>query len=107
MTTYTYADEYLKNHVTDARETRAIIEVSQHGVAITEWVTRLVILRAYIITCQECMKSAEDTFATKLKAYRDDYKDALSQARAAQALLDAGDGQTGGGSMFTVPIERA
>jgi hypothetical protein len=108
MTTYTYADEYLKNHVTDARELRATIEVQQHGVSIVEWVTRLVILRAYIITCMECMKSDSDTFAAKLTAYRNDYKDALSQARAAQNLLDAAAGkQTGGGSMFTVPIERA
>lgn len=106
-TTYTYSDDYLRHLVTDARETRAVVEVSQHGVLPEEWVTRLVILQAYIITCLECMKSADDTFSAKLAAYRKIYADTLSQARAAQALIDAENGGTGGGSMFTVPLERA
>lgn len=108
MTTLTYSDGYLKNLVTDARELRAMVEVAELGTLPANWVTRLTITRAYMITCVECMKEPNDTFAAKLTAYRKDFDQALVQARAAQALIDAEAGTlTGGGSMFTVPIERA
>jgi hypothetical protein len=60
-----------------------------------------------MVTCLECMKEPNDTFAAKLAAYRKEFDLVLGQARAAQALVDAASGKlTGGGSMFTVPLER-
>lgn len=107
MTTLTYSDAYLAKHVTDAREVQAMGFVADLGTLPEAWVTRLSIIRAYIVTCQECMTNKEDAFSAKLKAYESEFKTALASARAAQALIDAGDGNnTGGGSMFTVGLER-
>jgi hypothetical protein len=107
MTTLTYSDAYLRTLVTDARELRATVEVAELGTLPANWVTRLTIIRAYMITCTECLAEPNDTFAAKLSAYRKEFDQALVQARSAQALIDAAAGKlTGGGSMFTVPLER-
>ena len=73
------------------------------------WVTRLTILRAYIITCTECMKSPDDVFVSKLSAYRKGFDNAMPQARAAQpaAQTAAGTAPTGGGGVFVIDLQRA
>lgn len=107
--TYPYADGYLAPHVTPARERQAIADVGDAGVFPAAWVQRLVILRAYIITCLECQKSAEDMFSAKLASYRKEYADALTQARAAQLAAEdaAGTPHTGSAGIFTIQLERA
>lgn len=109
ITTYPYADAYLARHVTPAREEQAIREVAMSGTFPGDWTQRLVVLRAYIVTCQECQQSSEDTFATKLASYRKDYADTLPQARAAQqaALEEAGTVSQGGGGIFSIDLQRS
>ena len=104
-----YTDAFLASRVTQVREDQAIADVAELGTLPATWVTRLQVLRCYIITCQEMMQSDDDTFAAKLKAYREDYKTAVQQARAAQAIVDANSGAPvlGGGSLFTVNLERS
>lgn len=102
----TYTDAYLAPLVTQAREAQAITDVAALGTLPAEWVTRLTVIRAYVITCLECTQSPEDLFTVKLKAYRTDYADNLAQARAAQAVIDAGSGTAGGASFFSVALER-
>ena len=80
---HTYFDAYLKNHVTEERETRAATDVADLGAFATEWVARLVVLRAYIIACLECQAQPDDLFAQKLKHYRGEFDSVLGQARAA------------------------
>ena len=101
---YTYADSYLAPLVTPGREDRAVADVSDLGALPAAWVARLVVLRVYVLTCQECQKAPDDTFSAKLSTYRKEYADTLAQARAAQAA-QASPG--GGGSFFSVPLERA
>lgn len=102
--TNAYDDEYLRPLVTEARETRATADVASLGTLPAAWSTRLVILRAYIITCIDCMRADGDTFHAKLRAYRTEYDQTLQLARAAQATIDAGTGSGGGGmgSLFGV-----
>lgn len=109
VTSYPYADAYLARHVTPTRETQAIQEVGEAGTFPDAWVARLVVLRAYIITCLECQQSPEDLFTAKLASYRREYTDALQQARAAQQAADAlaGTAATGGAGIFTLSLERA
>jgi hypothetical protein len=108
--TQTYHDAYLSHLVTQDREDRATSDVADEGAFPASWTSRLIVLRAYIITCQESMKMADDTFDTKLKAYRGEYKDALVSARLAQAAAVAAAGgpsaPAGGGSFFTVDLVR-
>jgi hypothetical protein len=102
----TYADAYLAPLVTVEREARAIADVADLGTLPAIWVQRLVILRAYVITCLESQKSPDDLFAAKLAAYRREFEDALKQARIAQSAA-AGGTSSSGGSFFTVDLERA
>ena len=103
----TYPDAYLAALVTQARETQAIADVAALGTLPAAWVTRLVILRAYIITCLESGRAPDDTFATKLAAYRKEWPDTLTRARSAQAAVDASSGAgKPGASPFTVGLLR-
>lgn len=105
---HTYADAYLASRVTQAREDQAISDVADLGTLPAAWVSRLTILRVYIITCLEMMAGPEDTFSAKLSAYRKDYDAALLQARAAQAQVDAAAGTPrGGASFFSVDLQRS
>ena len=79
-----YTDEYLSSQVTVEREQRAMADVRVMGTFPLSWTNRLVELRAYIITCQECMQTPDDVFATKRKAYVDEFEASLNLARAAQ-----------------------
>lgn len=106
--TYTYHDAFLASRVTDEREDRAIADVEDLGTLPADWVERLSVLRAYVIVCNECMTSSEDTFAAKATTYRKEYAEALAQARAAQQIADAAAdvGPTGGGSLFSIDLQR-
>ena len=106
--TYTYADAYLAPLISKSLETRAVADVADLGTLPASWVQRLVVLRAYVITCLECNKAPDDTFAAKLSAYRKEYADQLARARAAQDAVNATAG-TGSpsSSPFTVSLERS
>lgn len=101
-----YTDAYLSPLVTEAREAQAAADVAELGTLPAGWVTRLTVIRAYIITCLESIRQPDDVFTLKLTAYRKDYADALTQARAAQAVVDAEAGGGGGSSFFSVGLER-
>lgn len=105
---YSYADAALAPRLTQAREDQAIEEVAVLGTFPDDWVKRLVVLRAYIVTCIESQMSTDDIYAAKLASYRKDFNDALPQARAAQAAADADAGkpQRGGASFFTIDLQR-
>lgn len=105
---HSYTDAFLAPRVTQAREDQANDEVTQLGTLPEAWVSRLTVLRCYMITCTESMQSNDDTFAAKLASYRKDYDTALPQARAAQAKAEAeaGTPSTGGSSFFTVDLSR-
>lgn len=106
----TYHDAYLSPLITQDRENRAIAQVADEGVFPSSWTSRLIVLRAYIITCQESMRMPDDTFDAKLKTYRSEYKDALVSARLAQLAASSAAGgssaPSGGGSFFTVDLMR-
>lgn len=104
-----YMDAFLAPRVTQAREDQAISDVAALGTLPAAWVSRLQVFQTYIITCRESMSSADDTFAAKLASYRKDYDTALRQAQAAQKIAEAAAGkpQLGGGSLFTVELNRA
>lgn len=103
MPTYTYYDAFLKLHITDDRETRAAADVATHGDFAPEWIAKLVVIRAYIITCMECHAQADDLFAQKLKVYRNEWDTVLSQARS--AITDPVTGQKQ--AIFSISLERA
>lgn len=109
--TYTYHDAYLAPLVTEAREAQAIADVADLGTLPSSWVERLVRLRAFIITCLECQKTPDDTFAAKLAAYRKEWPTTLQEARLAQSVIDAaangGGPSSVGGGFFFVGLERS
>ncbi|HOU64454.1 MAG TPA: hypothetical protein PK861_00280 [Thermomonas sp.] len=108
---HAYLDGYLSTLVNEAREAQAISDVDVFGTLPAAWVTRLVILRAYVITCLECQKAPDDTFAAKLSAYRKEFEQVLVLARQAQTAVDAANTasapQGASGGYFTVEIHRA
>lgn len=105
---YPYTDAFLAPRVTQAREDQAFSDVADLGALPVAWVARLTVIRCYMIVCTESMQSADDTFAAKLASYRKDFNDCLPQARAAQAAAQAAAGAkpTGGGSFFSVDLQR-
>lgn len=105
---YPYADAYLAPLITQAREDQAVEAVTMLGTFPADWTQRLTVYQSYIIACTECMKSVDDVFSAKLTAYRKMLADALPAARAAQAAADedAGVAPIGGGSIFTVDLQR-
>lgn len=100
--THTYFDAYLKTHVTPEREERAAAEVAALGTFGADWRARLVVRRAYVITCLECQASPDDLFAQKLKHYRQEFDALLVQARAA-TLAPTGKPF----ALFSIGLERA
>lgn len=100
MLAYAYADAYLRTHINEDREARAIADV---GDAYAEpWKGKLVVLRAYVITALECQAQPDDLFAQKLKHYRAEYDAMLVQAKAATQTDTGGAGLV----VFSVPLER-
>lgn len=99
----TYTDEYLASEVTETREARATADVDAIMTFPEAWRDRLIELRAYIVTCQECMRGmADDIFYAKLKAYKDEYESALITAKAA-----AKDAELTTAPILSIRIERA
>lgn len=102
----TYADKYLAPLVTVDIETRATEDVADLGTLPAGWVAKLVVLRAYLITCVESQRTPGDTFEAKLAAYRTEWRDTLAGARKAQAAIDQAAG-TSSGSAFSVELFRS
>ena len=99
----TYTDEYLASEVTPPREARATADVDAVMTFTEAWRERLIELRTYIITCQECMRgTTEDLFYAKLKAYRDEYESAMITAKAA-----AREAEMTTAPILSIRIERA
>ena len=97
-----YTDEYLSGQVTIEREQRATADVAVQGDFPLQWRNRLIELRTYIITCQECMQTPDDVFASKLRAYRDEYEVSLNLAKAAQRA-----GEDWAAPILSIRLERA
>lgn len=107
--TYTYPDAYLSPLVTQAREDQARADVALLGTLPAAHVARLVVLRAYVITCLESQRTADDTFSAKLATYRKEYDQALTQARQAQAAASqasTGTGSNSMGSFMSIELHR-
>lgn len=110
--TYFYPDAYLQPLVTESREQRAIADVAGQFEATTAlpafWKQRLVILRAYVITCQESQRAPEDLFTAKLKTYSAEWDKAGPAAIVARdAEASGGSGvAVGGASFVSVSLER-
>ena len=81
--TLVYADSYLKNLITEERETRALADVDRIATFPTEWREKLGVLRGYVMTCLESNAESEDVFSVKLSQYRKEFDATLLQARAA------------------------
>ena len=102
MPTLYYTDNYLKALVSDDIETRAMDDVSVLGQFSDQWFERLAVLRAYIIACNENVKSDGDIFMSKADLYSKEFNSTLSRAKAAMAA-------TSGKSpmVLSISIERA
>jgi hypothetical protein len=100
--TYTYADAYLKSVVTEDREDRAMADVAAVATFAAEWVQKLTIIRAYILTCLECQAQPDDLFSQKLKHYRQEWESALASAKAATVDEDLNPMPT-----ISISLERA
>lgn len=101
-----YTDGYIASQVNEDREERAAEDVAQYGTLPVNWVQRLTMLRAYIITCLECAKNPEDMWSVKLGFYRKEFDSALQQARAAQSVIDAQNNSASSAGIFTIPLLR-
>lgn len=99
----TYTDAYLKGRVTDQIEFRAYADVDNIATFESEWRNRLVVIRAYIITCMEQGSSETDVFSQKLKEYRKEFDFLLNQAKNSLAASNTGSNI----AQLTIPIERA
>lgn len=99
----TYTDEYLASEVTPSREARAAADMDAVMTFPEAWRNRLIELRTYIVTCQECMQgTTDDLFYAKLKAYRDEYESAMVTAKAA-----AREAEMTTAPILSIRIERA
>jgi len=108
-TTYAYFDPYLLPLVTAEREARALADVvAQRADFPAAWLERLVRLRAYVITCQESQKSADDLFSVKITQYQKEYDRTLPLANAAAdaALVAAGDTALPMRSFVSIELHR-
>lgn len=110
-TTYTYPDAYLAQFCTEAREARALADVTVLEARLpagqgfsAAWLERLTIAQCYIIACVENQADKEDLFTAKLKTYRDQLSIWLPQAMADAAATA---GAVGGLGLFSIPLERA
>lgn len=101
----TYTDGYLKSLVTDEIEGRAEEDVKAINAAYPEpWISKLIVVRAYILTCGENCKSDTDIFHTKLKFYEGEWKSQLNNANAA---FNAGSKTPTLYGSLSIPILRA
>ncbi len=102
---YTYTDKQLTEIVTDPLEARAIEYIESLGTfpeTPIDWKGRLVVLRVYLILCQEHAAAQDDLYSVKLKNYRNEFDAVLSSAR--DAAQEAGEEFN---PLFSIPIERS
>ena len=80
----TYNDKFLSPLISEDIEGRAEEDVMAINDGYTDpWKTKLIVCRAYIITCMENCKSADDIFHVKQKAYESEWKNQLGNANDA------------------------
>ena len=71
---YDYYDEYLKQNISPHTELRAKTEINYLKLKNEFFISKLVVLKAYIICCLENQTSADDLFAVKLKQYKAEFE---------------------------------
>lgn len=100
-----YSDSYLKNLVTSDIEDSAFEDVNAINPNFPEpWKTKLVVIRAYILTCGENSSSKEDLFHSKISFYRDEWKTILKAASDAYNALAT---TTTKSYFMSIPIARS
>lgn len=77
---YDYYDEYLKQNISPHTELRAKTEINYLKLKNEFFISKLVVLKAYIICCLENQTSADDLFAVKLKQYKAEFEAVLALA---------------------------
>jgi hypothetical protein len=77
-----YSDAYLGPLVTTDRQSRAVLDVDLIGAFTVAWRDRLIVLRTYILICQESVANSDDIFSKKLQVYEQEFNRVLSLARA-------------------------
>ncbi|TXI24624.1 MAG: hypothetical protein E6Q61_04310 [Nitrosomonas sp.] len=79
-----YNDKFLAPLATPERELAAKEYIESIGTIPEPWKARLIVLRTYIIICNESLKGTpDDIFSAKLKTYRQEYADAVERGRDA------------------------
>ena len=88
---YDYYDEYLKQNISPHTELRAKTEINYLKLKNEFFISKLVVLKAYIICCLENGTSADDLFAVKLKQYKAEFESvqALALQDKAQTELSS------------------
>ena len=88
---YDYYDEYLKQNISPHTELRAKSEINYLKLKNELFISKLVVLKAYIICCLENQTSADDLFAVKLKQYKTEFESmqALALQDKAQTELSS------------------
>ena len=71
---YDYYDEYLKQNISPHTELRAKSEINYLKLKNEFFISKLVVLKTYIICCLENQTSADDLFAVKLKQYKAEFE---------------------------------
>lgn len=85
-----YHDKFLAPLANAEREIAATEYINSIGVIPEPWKSRLIVLRTYIIICNESLKGTpDDIFSAKLKTYRQEFADALHRARDAAIRANA------------------
>ena len=77
---YDYYDEYLKQNISPNTELRAKTEINYLKLKNEFFISKLVVLKTYIICCLENQTSADDLFAVKLKQYKAEFEAVLALA---------------------------
>ena len=98
---YDYYDEYLKQNISPHTELRAKSEINYLKLKNEFFISKLVVLKAYIICCLENGTSADDLFAVKLKQYKAEF-----EAVQALALQDKAQNGSTFLNAFNAPLLR-
>ena len=98
---YDYYDEYLKPNISPHTELRAKSEINYLKLKNELFISKLVVLKAYIICCLENGTSADDLFAVKLKQYKAEF-----EAVQALALQDKAQNGSTFLNAFNAPLLR-
>ena len=88
---YDYYDEYLKQNISSHTELRAKSEINYLKLKNEFFISKLVVLKTYILCCLENQTSADDLFAVKLKQYKTEFESvqALALQDKAQTELSS------------------